>query len=479
MKALLCSGLVPFELDPIAIDRYFHYLYVPEPATPIKGVCKLDAAHVMTVNVNPWQIEETCYWRMEDAPPLEGDPAELIRAELETISELAIRSDVPVGVALSGGLDSSAIAALAVCKYPDTMHAFSVGYPGHPPNDERADAKALADHLGMPFHDVELTTADMVAFFPDLVYWRDDPIADISGYGYYAVMKLASERGVPVVLQGQGGDELFWGYASVRQAVRESLQKSALLFEDGRAYSRYLALMLPDRWSCGTVWDWLRSLVDFRSKWQQFQRHKMGPAERLVFYDLEQEFQAALNHLKNMYAPGFRESLNGASSFDLFTFPQPWEQIDILLTRLICQTYLVENGIAQGDRLSMASSVELRLPLVDYRFVETVIGLRKSRSDFRLPPKAWLKAAMKGILPDWVMNRPKKGFAPPVRVWLQALFAAHGSMLDDGYLVQAGVIRPESARSLVDGSSLLSFTESLAFRTLVLEIWCRRFASLG
>ena len=217
LKALLRSNLVLFELDVEAVDLYFHYQYVPQTRTPIKGVRKLDAAHILTVEINPWNLKEECYWRMDAAPPIEGDPATKIpRRILETVSELTIRSDVPVGVALSGGLDSSAIAALAVRKYPGVMHAFSVGYSGSPETDERKDARDLAEHLGMPFHDIELDAAEMVRLFPELVYWRDDPIADISGHGYYSVMKIARESGVPVMLQGQGGDELFWGYPWVQ-----------------------------------------------------------------------------------------------------------------------------------------------------------------------------------------------------------------------------------------------------------------------
>src|SRR4026209_2144415 len=148
MKALLASGLVPFELDPTSVNLYFHYQYVPEPRTPLKGVRKLDAASLVIVDVDPWRIEERRYWRMEDAPTLEGDPATLIREQLETVSKIVIRSDVPVGISLSGGLDSSAIAALAARQYPGTMLAFSIGYPGSLANDESPDARALADELG-------------------------------------------------------------------------------------------------------------------------------------------------------------------------------------------------------------------------------------------------------------------------------------------------------------------------------------------
>ena len=212
LKALLSSGAVPFLFDYDAINLYFYYQYVPDPRTPIKGVRKLPPGCICCINVKNWEISQKRYWRMEDAQPLVGDPATLIRKELDEISKLIIQSNVPVGVALSGGLDSGAIAALVAREYPETMHAFSIGYPGRPPCDEREDARQLADHLGMPFHEIELKTEDLVHLFPQMNYWRDDPIADISGYGYYAVMKLAREHGVSVMLQGHGGDELFWGY---------------------------------------------------------------------------------------------------------------------------------------------------------------------------------------------------------------------------------------------------------------------------
>jgi asparagine synthase (glutamine-hydrolysing) len=477
MKALLRSGSIPFELDPIAVDLYFHYQYIPEPGTPIKGVRKLEAGHVLTVDADPWQVQDTCYWRMEDAPPLEGDPAELIRSELETVSQLVIRSDVPVGVALSGGLDSSAIAALAVRKYPDTMHAFSVGYPDHLPNDERVEARALADNLHMPFHDVELATEDMVTFFPELVYWRDDPIADISGYGYYAVMKLAREFNVPVVLQGQGGDELFWGYPWVSQAVGESLQKSSLWLKDWLALKDYLKLEFPKTYSRRSLWDWFTSLSGLRTGWKRFHDHRASLIDQLIFYDLVPDFKMACNGVEDIYGPALMEHLDGARAFDIFTFPQPWPDVSVLLTLLTCQTYLLGNGITQGDRLSMASSVELRLPLVDHCFVETVVGLRKTQTDHHLPPKSWFKAALNGILPDRVINRPKRGFAPPVRVWHQALFSAYGSMLDDGYLVREGVLRQDSARTLSCGPFPRKAGCPISFKALVLEIWCRRISN--
>ncbi len=477
LKVLLASGLVPFELDPTAVNLYFHYQYVPEPLTPLKGVRKLDAACLMTIDLNPWRVEEHRYWRMEDAPALEGDPATLIREQLEASSEIVVRSDVPVGIALSGGLDSSAIAALAHRKYPGTMKAFSVGYPGSLDNDERADARALANELGMPFHEVELTTSEMVSFFPELVYLRDDPIADIAGFGYYSVMKLAREHNVPVVLQGQGGDELFWGYQWVRDAVHESTRKDRLLRRGSLAsLSNYLSLDLPRGISRLHLGEWAHKLGGLRPGWQSWQRDRHTPPDQLVFYDMVSDFRDSANGSRNLYTSSFLEQLNGSSPTSLFTVDRSQDNLGVTLTRLICDTYLRENGVTQGDRLSMASSIELRLPLLDYRLIETVIGLRKTRNDVDQPAKSWFRAAIKDLLPDWVMRRPKRGFSPPAE-WHRALFEKYGDSLLDGYLYQHKVLTREATQQLCTGPIPSDVITPLSLKALVLEQWCRQMSN--
>jgi asparagine synthase (glutamine-hydrolysing) len=478
LKALMQTGVVPFELDPAAIDLYFHYAYVPEPRTPIKHVRKLPAGHTLLIDVDSWTQHEQTYWRMMDAPPLTGDPVEAIRAELDKISEIVIRSDVPVGVSLSSGLDSSAVATLTAHKYPGTMHAFSVGYPGKPPNDERDEARWLADKLQMPFHDIEVDVTEMVNTFPETVFMRDDPIADISGYGYYAVMKLARQCGIPVVLQGQGGDELFWGYPWVQQAVGSSQSKQTVL----------QAKMPRWKYLIGSIWntthpnvpahprqavrDLRRAYQKAAENWQHF--HATTP-ETVVFIDSHIDYQVALQQRSGMYGAALHDQLNATSARDVFSFPLPWDDLDILMTDLISRTYLLENGIAQGDRLSMASSIEMRLPLVDYKLVETVIGHRKTQSDHHLPAKTWFKQAIKGIVPDEVLNRPKRGFAPPIYEWYRALLAEYGAQLEDGYLVEQGILSREAARRMAAGEGLMQGVMTLPFKALCLEVWCREF----
>jgi asparagine synthase (glutamine-hydrolysing) len=476
LKALLKSGAVPFELDEVGVYLFFNYQYVPEPATPIRGVRKLPPGCLITVELDPWRTHERRYWNMEDSPPLKGNPGEVLRAELETVSEIVIRSDVPVGVALSGGLDSGTIAVLAARKYPGIMHAFSVGYPGWPDEDERADARLLADHLRMPFHEVEVQTGQVVDFFPELVYWHDDPIADITGYGYYAVMRLARDHGVPVVLQGQAGDELFWGYSWVKLAAKESQLKLELQKRGWAALPGFLEFTRPRKWTRHHFRKWAESFFGLRRGWDLFQKLRADFPDRLRFYDICYDFAAQYGFYEKLYGPDFRSRVQEAVAYAPFTRSRPWPPVDILITRLICETYLLENGIAQGDRLSMASSVELRLPLADHRLVEKVIGLRKASSDRNLPAKAWLKEAMRGALPEWVMNRPKRGFSPPVRLWTTALFEAYRGKLKDGYLVGVGILRPEAEQQLAGDGSQSDLTAMLSFRALVLEMWCRRFS---
>ena len=477
LKSLLRSGLVPFELDPRAVDLYFHYQYVPEPLTAVKGVRKLDAARMLVIDVAEWRIEEKTYWRMEDAPPIDGKPGDLIREKLEEVSELIVRSDMPVGVALSGGLDSSIVAAFAARRHPD-LCAFSVGYSGRPESDERADAEALARYLNIPFFDVELDTQSIVDFFPELNYWRDDPVADIAGFGYYAVMKLAREHGVPVLLQGQGGDELFWGYPQLREALTETWKKAALLRDPiSQTVLQSIKSGIPPDRSMNGISNWLSDLGGARSAWRTVNQQRKFP-DRMVFYDRSPDFIAASEHVQSFYSPGFREQIDSNDAYSLFTFPGGWNDVDTTLTALVCATYLRGNGIVQGDRLGMASSVEMRLPLVDHKFVETVIGLRKTESDAGLPPKQWLKDAVKDVLPDWVMNRPKRGFAPPTREWHDAIFARFGDSMIDGYLVNSGVLSRESGLHLSKGEFPAEATTPLSFKALVLEQWCRQMSEI-
>jgi asparagine synthase (glutamine-hydrolysing) len=273
---------------------------------------------------------------------------------------------------------------------------------------------------------------------------------------------------------------LFWGYPQLRQAAAESrLKESARGRGPLAAMLSYLSFARPEGFGRRELREWARGLGGLRAGLRRYRSHRDTPPGRLAFYDMSPDFRAASDEMQAHYTPDFIERLAGHDAAELFTLTLPWTDLEVTLTRLVCETYLRENGITQGDRLGMASSVEMRLPLVDYRLVETVIGLRKSRSDGRLPPKTWLREAVKDLLPADVLARPKQGFAPPTGAWHESLFAAYGDSLRDGYLVQTGVLSRVGGAELAHGSFPTSATSPLSFKALVLESWCRRMCGLN
>lgn len=475
LKALL--ALLPFvpALDPVAIDQYLHYQYVPEPLTPLKGIFKLPAAHFAVIDRDDWQLQPHQYWNLANIEPVSGDRVELIRHELNQVIELTLRSDVPVGVALSGGIDSGAIAALAAPKYKDVLQAFSVGYPGRPACDERDEAKQLADQLGLPFNDVELHTENLVQFFPQLVQAMDDPIGDIAAYGHFAVTKLAAAKGVKVVLGGIGGDELFWGYDWVTKAIQLTEQKKELLAQGASspwlgAGIDYVVNSLP----CDRVIHSRKLPGAVRSKMQQTLDTSfmaLQHPEQAVFYNVRNDFRNAWSNRRSLYTHQFLEQIPLRNPFLPFTKQNAdWSDAPIEMNQLLFDTWLVSNCLALGDRVSMASSLEVRLPLLDHKLIELVVGLRKDQPDHQLGHKFWLKQALRGILPDEVLNRPKRGFEPPYGEWIKALVENYGDRVIDGYLVKHGFFNGAAIEKL-----FRNYRQhfSTVYRLIVLEIWYR------
>jgi asparagine synthase (glutamine-hydrolysing) len=423
-------------------------------------------------------VTQRRYWSIGDAPPLDDNPGERIREELDRVSELVVRSDVPVGVALSGGIDSSVVASIAAKKYRGTLHAVTLGYAGYPRQDERAGAREVAQHLKIPIHEIDLHVEDVADALPAITWHCDDPLGDIAKPAYYFTMQRARNEGLRVMLTGHGGDELFWGYPWVRQAVHATERKQRSRSKAGARWRDYFNVSLPPYSYTGGL-RWIESFAGLRNAFRQRATDLDSPMDRMVFYDLTPGFQAAMTSVRSIYTDAFLSTVADGCEFDLFTTPQPWPPVDIAVTQLICESFLIENGIAQSDRLSMASSVELRLPFLDHRLVEIVIGLRKCHRDVDAKPKQWLHDAVSDLVPESVRRRPKRGFSPPWREWGRVIAGRYGSQLADGYLVENGILDPKAARALASRLEVSSWgvPSSLADCALSLEMWCRAMSS--
>jgi asparagine synthase (glutamine-hydrolysing) len=477
LRALL--ELVPARpaLSPDAVDQFLHWQYVVEPDTLLQGVRRLPAGHTLTVGPGAWGAAPEAYWRMEDAEPLERDPVEALGSVLEEAVGLTLRSDAPVGVALSGGLDSGVIAAIAA-RGRDGISAFTVGYPGARDFDERAQAAALARALGIPWHAAELSTDAFAAFFPALVAAQDEPIADLAAYGHFAVARLAAEHGVKVLLTGIGGDELFFGYPWVREALRLSRLKLAL--REGAGAGRRSLARAKRAVVAGPAVNVVANRR-FPAGWRD-RVHRFLDAGKLdlehpgewVFQQLDYHWAPAERFTRALYPRAFRARLSPRAAYAPLRGLGAGVEPAVAVARLLFDTWLVCNCLDLGDRVSMASSVEARIPLLDARLVETVIGLWKGgRGGDAAGHKLWLRAVARRWLPPEVLDRPKRGFVTPTAEWMAAVNARHGPRLDGGALVQAGVLDGGRVRRWLARPPAGLHRSFFQYKLTLLELWTR------
>jgi asparagine synthase (glutamine-hydrolysing) len=478
------KGLLPLlgnrpALDPAVVDMYLHYQYVPEPYTLLQGVHKLPAAHTLVLSPDNWHAEPVRYWSIEDTPDITGLPTDTggilrcIREGVEEAVKLTLRSDVPVGVALSGGIDSGVIAALAQKHSSEPMHAFCVGYPGRPPYDEREQAQRLAEQLGVIFHEVELPVGSFVEFFPQLVRIMDEPIGDPAAFGHYSVPKAAADLGIKVLLTGIGGDELFWGYPWVSRAAaaNEAIARAPLLasvapFLSSANVERFLKRMTDSSRTPAMLRRWtgvLREITDTYT-----------PKGQLHFYTAAPDFNDARRIKDSVYGPAMRALAADNPFRPTDIGPRSLKQIPAAIIHLLFNTWLASNSLSLGDRVSMGVGVEARLPFLDAGLIELVMAIRRRNPDHALGQKAWLRAALKGVLPDEVLMRPKAGFQPPVWEWLSGVVAGYGNSLRDGNLIKTGILSDRKVDYILQdlpkqGWSGLYF----AYKLVLLEMWQR------
>jgi asparagine synthase (glutamine-hydrolysing) len=482
VKAILPLLPERLALDPRAVDMYLHYQFVPEPLTPLVGLRKLPAAHRLTLSLDAdFRRDPESFWCIEECGRDVAVPATLpaaiaaLREAFEESVRLMLRSDVPVGVALSGGIDSGAIAAVAQRNYPAGMHAFSIGYPGRPPYDERNDARRLAESLGMAFHEVEIPVDDFSEEFPAFVRLLDEPIADPAAFGHYAVPKAARDAGIKVLLSGIGGDELFWGYKWVRDVVIAGQRLAAV--RPGHLSLAVARSPLISRIMHSRLTAFLPRAV--RSEFELLEVAAVqSPANQPLGYASHPDFRSAARIRPGIAGPAL-QSLSFESLFATTAFGQrSSDDIPDAVIRMLCETWLTSNCLALGDRVSMAVGVETRLPLLDPMFIGLAAAIRRKWPDHTLGHKARFREALVGILPQDVLTRQKRGFTPPVAEWLRAVVTRYGGGLAEGALVAAGLIDPAGTRLMLERAAGRSSADLfMAYKLTLLDAWYSGVAS--
>lgn len=474
LRALLASGLVAVTFDKSSLYTFFHYGFVPEPHTCIAGVTKLPAGHLLSIATDAATGAEcpTRYWSIHDSPPRRATASDLASL-VDDISTFITDADVPVGISLSGGLDSGALAVLAARRTTKHLHAFTVGYHEATASDETADARRIAEHAGILFHPLTLKTEDVVAEFAETVWLKDDPNNDPAGPGYRAVMRAARQEGVPVILVGQGSDELFWGYPWLVEAARRSRARLGptatflgcwwRVLASRHAATRPVAKRWINRIRSFVGHDWRRLLADATAR-----------GSRPLFYDTQHSFQA-VHAAADFFTASLLAEIDTARPFELLDRPEIRSaNPEAALIQLICDTYLRENGLAQADRLSMAHSIEARVPFVDYRLAEVAYGHQRACGPHIDADKRLLRECFATTAPGWLLDQPKRGFVPPVARWNTAIHRHYAHLVEDGVLVGHGILQAAMGRRIAAADAEHGRTPARYRDAVILELWCRQ-----
>ncbi|WP_304001159.1 asparagine synthase (glutamine-hydrolyzing) [Methyloversatilis discipulorum] len=444
IKAILAHPDVPRDVEPVAMYHYLSFLTTPAPLTMFRGIYKLPAGHAMTVDrqgvIKAWR-----YW---DAVPGQGIVAEEVRGlseaatedfyvsgirhRLEKAVERRMMSDVPFGVFLSGGVDSSTNVALMSRLMDRPVDSFTVGFKDYAHLNELEYADQVAREFKTNHHQILIDENDMVGYLDQLIHHQDEPIADWVCIPLYFVSKLTRDNGVTVIQVGEGSDEQFSGYASYmgylklyhqywspfRRYVPEPLQrmaagaaKAAAKLKPGLAlYADIIDRAARNRehfWSGATVfWDTLkRDLVNANADWSA-------------------EVPESVRN-SGLLPPGYLETdtFNVISSF-LGPFDEAHPGQDAL-TRMIYNEFklrLPELLLMRVDKITMSESLEARVPFLDHELVEFTMDIPEAWKTRNGEAKYLLKKAVEGLIPDNIIYRKKMGFGAPMADWLRGDF---------------------------------------------------------
>jgi asparagine synthase (glutamine-hydrolysing) len=446
LKSLVSFG-VPTVLDEDAIEAYLSLGFVPGPQTPFRGIQKLEPGHRLVVEDGSVRVER--WWTFPlpapDSPPRDRSVyrAELLQLLTESV-EMQLEADVPVGAMLSGGLDSSLVVALASRASRKPLKTFAVGLPQA---NELADARRVAELFGTEHHELELSAEDIEPTLSALAWHLDEPLADLSSVGFYALSRVASEH-VTVALSGQGADELFGGYRKHVAAALTGAVPATL-----RPVARFLAPRLPESLR--------RPLATIGAR---------DPGERLIA-------MSGLSASPLLDGLGVEDHARAAArrvASGLSDDPLP------AALYLDARLGLVDDMLHYFDRASMAHSLEVRVPFLDHRLVEFSSTLPSGLRVSGRTTKMILKDAARGLLPDAVIDKRKVGFFNgSVEQWLTGQSGTLvGDALTGAAPAYASLLDPRSVReAFADHLSGKDRTQGRALFTIgMLELWMQAFS---
>ena len=463
IKCILAAGGSARAIDPLGVDQLLTFEYTASPTTLFEDVRKVPPGSWLTVSGG--KVHQGRFWSL---PAIEPSPvtdvaelAERVRETLLAAVRRQLASDVPLGAFLSGGIDSSILVAAMTEVSPTPPLTFSIGF-GDPTYSELRHARTVAQHCGTRHHE-EILTPDYLSLLPEVIGQLDQPIADFSVFPTLLVARMARRR-VTVALGGDGGDELFGGYDTYRAD-----QLSARLFDwqpaPMRAAVEWLGRGMPLGKGKRGLSNQLRRFLEgarLPSDWQHLRWMvflREGQRERLYTPDFHAQVAGATEGL-------VRALLEDAGS-------------DRLAAQMRCdlRLYLPEDILAKVDAMSMATSLEARVPYLDNEVVDLALSI-PSDLKMRSGERKWiLKRAFAGKLPAAVLRRGKEGFSMPMKHWLAHEWnGLMHDVLSARSLAADGLFEPRYVEQLMREHESGAHNHShLLWGLMVFQLWRNRF----
>ena len=479
VKALIAGGYRPQDLDPVALHRYLAYLWVPAPRTVFPGVKKLEPATCLV-----WKsgsLTQETFWRPEFAPQHDATVAELavqLREHLLDAVRRQLRSDVPVGVFLSGGLDSTALLALASCVSASPPRCYTIAFRAEDSTleqstDDARYAALAADAYGAELERIEVAP-DVVDLLPRVVWQLDEPVADPAAIATLLISEAARPTST-VLLSGQGADEVFAGYR-VHQMHRWAQALAALPpWVSARAVPWALDLARPHAGEVPGVREGFALAVD-----RYVRKLAAGvplPADaRYAFY----RSYYSDTELLDLYSPELRRELSDErawSEHEQYMRDAPAANSLDKMLYTDWKTFLPELNLAYCDKLSMAASVETRVPYLDNEIVDFMCTVPPELKIRGMTSKYLLREAVKDLVPAQIIRRRKAGFGTPIRTWLRRdLREMVDDLLSPERIAARGYFDAAAVRRLItDDREGRSDNTYRIWALLTLEVWHQVF----
>jgi asparagine synthase (glutamine-hydrolysing) len=468
LKAMMVYPGFRRKVDPISLTKYLFFEFIPSPHTIFKDAKKLSAASYLVWDNKAIEVRQ--YWSPFKSQKCEYDLSEVEAAlritELLTESvKQRLISDVPLGVFLSGGIDSSAITALAQKEVPGKIKTFSIGFED-PSFDESTYASLASRYLGTEHHEQTMTPADLLDIVPGLPEILDEPMADASILPTYLLSKF-TRRHVTVALGGDGGDELFAGYPTY------------LAHRFATQYDRYLGMLHPAIKFLGNLLPVSDDNISFDFKVKKFLSGIGYPdGIRNSVWLGSFPFLESQKVLSQEVLSQFSE---GRLAEDIYHYEEEYPFNDRItkVQYLDLRLYFQESVLVKVDRASMACSLEVRAPFLDHELVEFVMGLPSKLKLKGSTSKYILKNAMKNRLPDEIIKRRKKGFGVPIAKWVKGpLKELFEDLLSSERIKREGFLNPEYVNTLLqDHLTNKRDNRKQLWTLLVWELWLNRYSS--